>query len=57
MSRFESDDEQVQAMKDWWKANGSSLLSGLLVISIAWAGSDLLAESKAVKCHYRVGHF
>ena len=38
MSRYESDDEQVQAIKDWWKANGTSLLSGLLAISIAWAG-------------------
>lgn len=38
MSRFESDDEQIQAIKDWWKANGSSLLSGLLVVSVAWAG-------------------
>ncbi|BBP42974.1 YfgM family protein [Thiosulfativibrio zosterae] len=38
MSRYESDDEQVQALKDWWKANGTSLLSGLLAISIAWAG-------------------
>lgn len=38
MSRLETEDEQVQALKDWWKKNGTSLLSGVLVIVLGWSG-------------------
>jgi len=38
MSRYESDDEQVEALKKWWKENGTSLLSTLLVVVIGWSG-------------------
>jgi len=31
MSQFETDDQQVVALKKWWKENGTSLLVGLLV--------------------------
>ena len=31
MSQFETDDQQVAALKKWWKENGTSLLVGLLV--------------------------
>ena len=31
MSQFETDDQQLAAIKNWWKENGTSLLVGLLV--------------------------
>lgn len=57
MSRYESDDEQIQAIKDWWKANGSSLLSGLLVLSIAWAGWTYWQNQKLSKAVTASGTF
>lgn len=38
MSRYQSDDEQVEALKQWWQKNGTALLSGLLVVALAWTG-------------------
>ncbi|VAW49814.1 FIG00449901: hypothetical protein [hydrothermal vent metagenome] len=38
MSRYETEDEQVEAIKSWWKKNGTQLLSALLVIVIAISG-------------------
>jgi len=38
MNRYETDDEQVQEIKEWWKKNGNSILSLILIVSIAWAG-------------------
>jgi len=38
MSNYETDDEQVQAIKDWWKSNGTALLSGILVVALSWGG-------------------
>lgn len=38
MSRYNDDDEQLQALKAWWQKNGTWLLSGVLVVVIAWSG-------------------
>lgn len=38
MSRLETEDEQVQALKDWWRKNGTALLSGILVVVLSWSG-------------------
>ncbi len=38
MSGYATDDEQVEAIKDWWKANGTTLLAGILVVSVSWFG-------------------
>ncbi|VAW48588.1 FIG00449901: hypothetical protein [hydrothermal vent metagenome] len=38
MSRYETEDEQVEAIKSWWKKNGTQLLSALLVVVIAISG-------------------
>lgn len=38
MSRYETDDEQVEAIKSWWKQNGTSVLSSILVLVLAWSG-------------------
>lgn len=38
MSRYETEEEQVEAIKAWWKKNGTQLLSGVLVLVIAVSG-------------------
>ncbi len=38
MSRYETEEEQVEAIKSWWKKNGTLLLSALLVVVIAISG-------------------
>ena len=38
MSRYETEEEQVDAIKSWWKKNGTQLLSLLLVGVIAISG-------------------
>lgn len=39
MEIYETEEEQVAALKDWWKANGSSVITGILaavIIAGAW---------------------
>lgn len=38
MSRYETEEEQVEAIKAWWKKNGTSLLASVLVFVIAFTG-------------------
>lgn len=38
MNRYDTDDEQVQEIKEWWKKNGNTILISILVVSIAWFG-------------------
>lgn len=38
MSRYETEEEQVDAIKEWWKKNGTQVLSLLLVGVIAISG-------------------
>lgn len=38
MSRYDTEQEQLDAIKAWWNKNGTFLLSGVLVIAIAVAG-------------------
>lgn len=38
MSRYDSEQEQIDAIKSWWAKNGTMLLSGILIIAIAFAG-------------------
>ncbi|KUJ74774.1 hypothetical protein AVO42_05125 [Thiomicrospira sp. XS5] len=46
MSRYETDEEQVAALKSWWKKNGTQLLSGILVIVLAWTGWTYWSNAK-----------
>ncbi len=46
MSSSGSDDEQFQAIKDWWKANGTFLLSSILVVAVSWAGWNYWTNTK-----------
>ena len=38
MEIYETEEEQVAALKDWWKANGSSIISGVVVAVIIVGG-------------------
>lgn len=38
MSRYETEEEQIDAIKQWWNKNGTMLLSLLLVAAIAFSG-------------------
>lgn len=31
MERYQTEEQQVQAIKDWWKANGRSVIAGLII--------------------------
>jgi len=35
---YETEEEQVAALKDWWKANGSSVISGIVIAVIIVSG-------------------
>jgi len=35
---YETEEEQVAALKDWWKANGSSVISGIVIAVIIISG-------------------
>ncbi len=53
MSRFETEEEQVEAIKSWWKKNGTSLLTAILVVVVAvsgwryWQNSQFVASANA----------
>lgn len=38
MERYQTEDEQVQAIKDWWKENGRAVIAGLIIGIGAIAG-------------------
>lgn len=53
MSRYETEEEQVQAIKNWWNKNGTQLLSIILVVVVAaagwryWTNSQYVASANA----------
>jgi len=53
MSRFETEDEQVEAIKSWWKKNGTALLTVILVVVVAisgwryWQNSEFVESANA----------
>lgn len=38
MSRYETEEEQVDAIKAWWKKNGTSLLTAVLIFVLTFSG-------------------
>ena len=38
MSRYDTEEEQVEAIKTWWKKNGTQLLTAILVVVLAVSG-------------------
>ncbi len=49
MSRYETDEEQVAAIKNWWKENSSSLLITLLIAVLSWTGWNYYQNDKRAK--------
>lgn len=49
MSRYETEEEQVEAIKSWWKKHGTQLLTGLLVIAVAFSGWRYWSHQNQVK--------
>ncbi|WP_319381250.1 tetratricopeptide repeat protein [Thiomicrorhabdus sp.] len=38
MSRYETEEEQIDAIKSWWKKNGNAIVTSVLVVAVAVAG-------------------
>jgi len=43
---YDSEDEQLEALKRWWKENGSSLISGILIVVVAWFAFGQFQQSR-----------
>lgn len=39
MATYGSDEEQVEALKGWWKDNGNSVLTGIVVVLVVFFGT------------------
>lgn len=46
MASYASDEEQIDALKRWWKENGSSLLMGVAIVFAAWFGIGQFQSSR-----------
>lgn len=49
MSRYETEEEQIDVIKTWWKKNGTWLLSSILVIVVAFSGWRYWTNTKAAE--------
>jgi predicted negative regulator of RcsB-dependent stress response len=53
LASYESDEEQIEALKNWWKENGNSLLMGVVIVLVVlfgsrqWQGSQLATAEEA----------
>ena len=53
MASYESDEEQIEALKNWWKENGNSLLMGVVIVLVVlfgsrqWQGAQLATAEEA----------
>lgn len=53
MASYESDEEQIEALKRWWKENGGSLLTGTVIVLVVlfgsrqWQGAQLAKAEEA----------
>lgn len=39
MATYGSDEEQLEALQNWWKENGSSLLTGVVIVLVVFFGN------------------
>lgn len=49
MSRYETEEEQIDAIKSWWKKNGTALLTAVLVVVLAFSGWRYWTNSQYVE--------
>jgi predicted negative regulator of RcsB-dependent stress response len=49
MNRYETDEEQLTALKNWWDKYGTALLSAVLVVVLAWVGWSYYQKSQFAK--------
>jgi predicted negative regulator of RcsB-dependent stress response len=49
MSRYDTEDEQLEAIKAWWKKNGSQLLTVILIGVLAFSGWRYWTNTKTVE--------
>lgn len=47
MADYASDDEQLEALKRWWKDNGTSLLLGVAIVLGGWFGVGSFRDMRA----------
>lgn len=69
MSRYGTEEEQIEAFKSWWNKNGTQLLSGILIIVIAvsgwkwWENNEYVSAANAsttfdaLQMHSQAGSF
>ena len=46
MASYASDEEQLEALKNWWKENGSSLITGVAIVLVAFFGARWWQDSR-----------
>ncbi len=52
MANHETDDEQLRAIKEWWKENGRSVIAGVVIgvgSLIGWKGWNVYQEQQAIE--------
>ncbi|GAB6070698.1 tetratricopeptide repeat protein [Thiomicrorhabdus hydrogeniphila] len=49
MSRYETEEEQIEAFKSWWNKHGTQLLTAILVVVLAFSGWRYWTNSKYVE--------
>jgi predicted negative regulator of RcsB-dependent stress response len=50
--KYETEEEQVEAIKNWWKQNGTQLLLGILVIVLVYTGWQYWQNKKYAESVY-----
>lgn len=56
MADHETDDEQLRAIKEWWKENGRSVIAGVVIgvgSLIGWKGWNVYQEQQAIEASDR----
>ena len=46
MASYASDEEQLEALKNWWKENGSSLITGIVIVLVVFFGARWWQDSR-----------
>ena len=52
MAEHETEEEQVRALKEWWKENGRSVIAGVVIgvgTLIGWKGWGVYQEQQAME--------